>query len=192
MSPQHKKRKLSEDESSTIGPDLEFDDDLMNFTDTEAAISAVIRSTQGSQLCKGALVHQLYAILPNKTDVDNEILHLRQSRGIKLLHFNPTGSVLAAESHFVMLSSDYTGDLRNKLDAVAKGSSLHGSLVRFIPFAVKYSDKLSILESELLSIGGRTGSDKGKEVNTNGESSFRQGTSSSSLFFVDAHFYSLF
>ena len=149
------KRKLSEVESNTVGISsvCEDDDDLINLTDTEAAISAVIQSEDGAQLCKGALIHQLYAILSNKTDVDNEILNLRSSKGIKLLHFNLAGTAVTTKSHFVMLHADYSADLRNLLETAPEGSSLRSSLIRFIPLAMKYSDKLSILESDLLSAG---------------------------------------
>lgn len=127
------------------------DDDLFNLTDTEAAISAVVRSRACQKTCRGSLIHQLYAILPNKTFVDTEILALRLKGSIKLLQFDLTGTVTVAESHFVMLSQDYKSDLNDSLNATSISDSIRGSFRRFIPLALKYLDKMSILESELLS-----------------------------------------
>jgi hypothetical protein len=126
------------------------DDDLFNITDTEAAITAVVRSQTCHQLCRGALIHQLYAILSNKTFVDTEILALRLKGSIKLLQFDLSGTVAATESHFVMLFEDYKSDLHDSLNATSTSDSIHGSFRRFIPLALKYLDKMSILESDLL------------------------------------------
>lgn len=129
--------------------DFDFDDNLVNLTDTEAAISLVISSEEGHQICKGALIHQLYAVLSNKTTVDVEILKLRQNRGVKLLNFHLAGAS-TTESQFVMMSRDYFADLNDKLNATVSDDHLHGSLSRFIPLATKYLDRVSILESDLL------------------------------------------
>jgi hypothetical protein len=126
------------------------DDDLFNITDTEAAITAVVRSQTCHQLCRGALIHQLYAILSNKTFVDTEILALRLKGSIKLLQFDLSGTVAVTESHFVMLCEDYKSDLHDSLNATSTSDSIHGSFRRFIPLALKYLDKMSILESDLL------------------------------------------
>lgn len=126
------------------------DDDLFNITDTEAAITAVVRSQTCHKLCRGALIHQLYAILSNKTFVDTEILALRLKGSIKLLQFDLSGTVAVTESHFVMLCEDYKSDLHDSLNATSTGDSIHGSFRRFIPLALKYLDKMSILESDLL------------------------------------------
>ena len=126
------------------------DDDLFNISDTEAAITAVVRSQTCHKLCRGALIHQLYAILSNKTFVDTEILALRLKRSIKLLQFDLSGTVAATESHFVMICEDYKSDLHDSLNATSTSDSIHGSFRRFIPLALKYLDKMSILESDLL------------------------------------------
>jgi hypothetical protein len=52
-------------------------EEYLALTDSELAISAIISSENGVTLCKGALIHQLYAILFNKTAVDKEISFLR-------------------------------------------------------------------------------------------------------------------
>jgi Serine-threonine protein kinase 19 len=124
--------------------------DICDITDTEAAITAVIQSQTGDQICKGALIHQLYAILSNKTAVDSEISNLRKNGGVKLLQFDLTVSAILKESHFVMLSSDYKSDLENKLKSISPDSALYSCLQRFIPLANKYLNKLSIHESDLL------------------------------------------
>lgn len=133
------------------------DDDLFNITDTEAAITAVVRSQTCHKLCRGALIHQLYAILSNKTFVDTEILALRLKGSIKLLQFDLSGTVAVTESHFVMLCEDYKSDLHDSLNATSTSDSIHGSFRRFIPLALKYLDKMSILESDLLAPDQRNG-----------------------------------
>ena len=146
------KRKSMEDEVTVKqGIPAISDDDLFNLTDTEAAISAVVRSQTCQNTCRGSLIHQLYAILPNKTFVDTEILELRLKGSIKLLQFDLTGTVAISESHFVMLSKDYKSYLNDSLNAASISDSNRGSFQRFIPLALKYLDKMSILESDLLS-----------------------------------------
>ena len=149
------KRKLSSVDSSATEDDFDLDDEMVNLTDTEAAISLVIRSEKEEMLCKGALIHQLYAVLSNKTAVDVEILKLRQNKGIKLLNFNLAGAASATESQFIMMSRDYTADLNDMLHSTVAGGNLHGSLSRFIPLAMKYLDRVSILESDLLTSNTR-------------------------------------
>lgn len=124
--------------------------DICDITDTEAAITAVIQSQVGDMTCKGALIHQLYAILTNKTSVDSEISNLRKNGGVKLLQFDLTDSAILKESHFVMLSSDYKSDLEDKLKSISPDSVLYSCLQRFIPLANKYLNKLSVHESDLL------------------------------------------
>lgn len=145
------KRKLCVLKENSPEGTCDIDNCLINLTDTEAAISLVVKSEAGEKICRGALIHQLYAVLSNKTAVDIEIMTLRQNRGVKLLHFYLAGQALAIESQFVMLAADYIADLNDKLNATASTYSLHGSLLRFIPLATKYLDRMSILESDLLS-----------------------------------------
>ena len=153
------KRTLTELES-----DAGLDDEILSLTDTEAAITAIVNSEHGDRPCKGVLVHQLYAMLSNKTAVDTEILTLRQSRSIKLLQFYMSDTASVTESLFVMPSSAYRADLTSVLTASPASSSLHGSLTRFIPLAMKRMDKLSVLESELLAAPSGM-EEKGQDMN---------------------------
>lgn len=148
---QGRKRKASDvDCQTTVSTNNYPIRDICDITDTEAAIIAIIQSETAAKTCKGALVHQLYAIFPNKTAVDSEISNLRNNGGVKLLQFDLTDSAVLRESHFVMISSDYKSDLEDKLKSTSTDSALHGCLQRFIPLAYKYLNKLSIHESDLL------------------------------------------
>lgn len=146
-----RKRKLSDvNHSELIIANNRPVRDICDITDTEAAITAVIQSQTGDKICNGVLIHQLYAILSNKTSVDSEILNLRKNGGVKLLQFDLTDSAILKESHFVMLSSDYISDLDDKLKSVCPDSALYSCLHRFKPLAIKFLNKLSVHESDLM------------------------------------------
>lgn len=149
------KRKIADIVNSSItakdeaGNDDDYD---YNITDTEAAVSLIIQCQIIHRLCKGALVHQIYSVLSNKTSVDSEILLLRRNGGIRLLQFELNSAAAIKESQFLMSSEDYKSDLIEMSASAPAHSTLRLSLQRFIPIAHRYLEKLSILESELLAV----------------------------------------
>jgi hypothetical protein len=138
--------------------EVQLASECLALTDSEAAITAIISSENGVSLCKGALVHQIYAILSNKTAVDKEISFLRQRKKIKLLQFYLSDTSMAYESQFVMLSATYEADLKDVIESLKPGSVAHESLLQFQTFAMNNLHRVSILESDIL-VGGKN-SDK--------------------------------
>lgn len=163
------KRKIAEIVkcSTTVVKEAGNDDvDDHNLTDTEAAVSLIIQCQSTHRLCKGALVHQVYSVLSNKTSVDSEILLLRRNGGIRLLQFELNSAAAVKESQFLMSAEDYKSDLNEMSVSAPAHSTLRLSLQRFIPIAYRYFEKLSILETELLEVSSSRGKSGSAEKNS--------------------------
>jgi hypothetical protein len=94
---------------------------------------------------RGAFIHQIYAIIHNKTNVDTALNDLKSKRALKIFYCPILTASPSESQFFVMTLKGYTDDISSLAEkAEEKNPAISLALLKFMAWARHLSDHSSV------------------------------------------------